>query len=172
MTNHTRVARSLRSALALVAFGVLAANLCATEQLRGRVTRVFDGDSCLVRLERGGVIEVRLAEIDAPEKDQPYADEARSALRELVLDRDLDLEVIDEDKYERKVARVRLVSNRMNVNAELVNRGHAWVYRYHLRDRSLLDLEQAARSAKRGLWALPDDERMPPWKWRRAHPRT
>lgn len=114
---------------------------------------------------------MRLGEIDAPEKDQPHADEARSALRQLVLDRDLDLEVIDEDKYGRKVARVRLVSSRMSVNAELVSQGHAWVYRYHLRDRSLLDLEQEARDARRGLWALPEAERTPPWKWRRSHPR-
>lgn len=172
MNKHSRFARPLRTALALVVFALAAATLPAAEQLRGRATRVFDGDSLLLRLERGGVIEVRLGEIDAPEKDQPHADEARSALRQLVLDRDLDLEVIDEDKYGRKVARVRLVSNRMNVNAELVSRGHAWVYRYHLRDRSLLDLEQAARDARRGLWALPEAERMAPWKWRRAYPRS
>lgn len=171
MSIHPRFAGRLRTALALIFFAIATVTLPAAEEVRGRVTRVFDGDSFLLRLERGGVIEVRLGEIDAPEKDQPHADEARSALRELVFDRDLELEVIDQDKYGRKVARVRLASNQMNVNAELVSRGHAWVYRYHLRDRTLLDLEQAARNAKRGLWALPEAERMPPWKWRRAHPR-
>lgn len=170
MTHRPRLARLLRTGLTLFVLAITAANLHAAEPLRGRATRVFDGDSFLLRLEGGGVIEVRLGEIDAPEKDQPHADDARSALRDLVLDRDIDLEVIDEDKYGRKVARVRVVANRMNVNAELVSRGHAWVYRYHLRDRSLLDLEQRARDAKRGLWALPEAQRTPPWQWRRSHP--
>lgn len=171
MNIHSQFAAPLRAALAFLVLALAAGSLLAAEELRGRVTRVFDGDSFLLRLERGGVIEVRLGEIDAPEKDQPHADQARSALRDLILDRELRIEVIDQDKYGRQVARARLVANDMNVNAELVSRGHAWVYRYHLRDRALLDLERAARDAKRGLWALPESERTPPWKWRRSHPR-
>jgi endonuclease YncB( thermonuclease family) len=155
----------------LLALAALAATAPAgAAELHGRATRVFDGDSFLLRLDGGGTVEVRLGEIDAPEKAQPYADESRAALRELILDRDLRLQVIDEDKYGRTVARAYLVGSNLDVNADLVGRGHAWVYRYHLRDRRLLDLERAAREARRGLWALPEAERTPPWKWRREHP--
>src|SRR3954453_8529377 len=56
----------------------------------------------------------------------------------------------------------------MDVNAELVRQGAAWVYRKYSRDPLLLLLEQEARSARRGLWALPETERLPPWEWRAA----
>jgi len=164
------VGRCLAFALTLILSWQTLAGAAASEELHGRVTRVFDGDSFLLRLAGGAIVEVRLAEIDAPERDQPHAEEARSALRGLILDRDLRLRVIDHDRYGRTVARAYL--DELDVNADLVGRGHAWVYRRHLRDRSLLDLERAARDAKRGLWALPEAQRTPPWQWRRAHPRS
>jgi Excalibur calcium-binding domain/Staphylococcal nuclease homologue len=54
------------------------------------------------------------------------------------------------------------------VNAALVRQGAAWVYRDFARDRTLFALEDEARAAKRGLWALPEAERTPPWEWRQA----
>lgn len=138
--------------------------------LIGTVTRVFDGDSCIVQLAEGTEIEVRLGEIDAPEKDQPYADAARAALRALILDRGVRIVVLETDRYDRKVARVYRIGDGIDINKELVSRGHAWVYRRRVRDKSLYDLERAARDQRLGLWALPEAEREPPWRWRRAHP--
>lgn len=141
------------------------------EELIGFATRVFDGDSFIVRVIEGPEIEVRLGEIDAPEKDQPYADIARSALRGMILDRKLRIVVFDTDQYHRKVARVYRVEDGVDINAELVRRGHVWVYRRRVKDQSLYDLERAARDQQLGLWALPEADREPPWRWRRAHPR-
>ncbi|MBO1081646.1 thermonuclease family protein [Roseomonas sp. 573] len=56
-------------------------------------------------------------------------------------------------------------------HAELVRGGHAWVYRQYMTDRSLLPLEAEARAARRGLWSLPERERIPPWAWRRQQRR-
>ena len=56
----------------------------------------------------------------------------------------------------------------VGVNAELIHKGAAWVYRDYVRDRTLFALEDEARNAKRGLWALPEAERIPPWEWRQA----
>ena len=55
-----------------------------------------------------------------------------------------------------------------DVHAEQVRQVAAWVYRQYLKDRSLLDLEAQAKAQKRGLWALPEAERIPPWEWRHA----
>jgi endonuclease YncB( thermonuclease family) len=142
----------------------------AAEQVTGKVARVFDGDSFILSSVDGATIEVRLAGIDAPEKNQPYADNARAALRGLILDRNLRLEVLDVDRYARKVARAYRESDGMDINAELIRRGHAWVYRRRAYDLSLYDLERAARERKLGLWALPESEREPPWRWRSTHP--
>ena len=61
--------------------------------------------------------------------------------------------VQDTDKYGRTVGRIYVGGT--NVNAEMVKRGAAWAYRQYLKDQSLLALEQQAKTAKRGLWALP-----------------
>ncbi|HZF26073.1 MAG TPA: thermonuclease family protein [Steroidobacteraceae bacterium] len=159
-----RAIRILLLALCLLAW------LAAAEEITGTVIKVFDGDSFIVTATSGGQVEIRLAGIDAPEKNQPYADNARAALRGLVLDRKLRFEVLDVDRYGRKVAHAYRESDRLDINAELVRRGHVWVYRRRAYDASLYDLERDARAQKLGLWALPESEREPPWRWRRTHP--
>ena len=154
----------------VVSLCLLCSAAIAGEQIVGKVARVFDGDSFIVTSASGERIEVRLAGIDAPEKNQPYADNARAALRGLILDRDLRLEVLDVDQYGRKVARAFRQTDGLDINAELIRRGHAWVYRRRAYDLALYDLEREARERKLGLWALPESEREPPWRWRRAHP--
>ena len=72
--------------------------------------------------------------------------------------------VQDTDKYGRTVGRVYVGAT--DVNAEMIRQGAAWAYRQYLKDQSLLRLEPEAKAAKRGLWALPEAQRMPPWEWR------
>jgi endonuclease YncB( thermonuclease family) len=141
------------------------------QELVATVVKVFDGDSFIVKPAADREIEVRLQEIDAPEKNQPHADKARSALRGLIYRKRLRLVIDDTDRYGRKVARAYRIEDGLDINAEMVKRGHAWVYRRHARDQSLFIWEQQARQQKRGLWALAEAQRTPPWQWRRDHPR-
>ena len=110
--------------------------------------------------------KVRLAEIDTPESGQPYVSRAKQALSDLAYGKSVRVVIQDTDRYGRTVGRV--YAGAIDVNAELVRQGAAWVYRKYNRDPSLLRLEQEAREARRGLWALPDAERTPPWEWRAA----
>lgn len=144
--------------------------LC-TEELRGTAVRIFDGDSFILRLDSGKDVDVRLGEIDAPEKSQPHADVSRAALTDLILKRKLRAVVIDVDPYKRKVARVYRVDDGLDINAEQIERGNAWVYRRWVRDKTLFEREKNAKERRRGLWALPEAQRTPPWKWRRDHPK-
>jgi endonuclease YncB( thermonuclease family) len=159
------VPRFLAAVLLLVSLGTIA----SAAPITGTVERVFDGDSLVVRAA-GREIEVRLGEIDTPEKGQPYADISRKALRGMVLGKRVRLQVLDHDRYGRTVARVYRLPEGLWINAELVRRGHAWVYRRHVRDTSLYDIERTARANKVGLWGMPEAERTPPWHWRRTHP--
>jgi len=165
------MSRRSRGAVVVLVTCFLVARSLAAEELIGVATRVFDGDSFIMRVIEGPEVDVRLGEIDAPEKDQPYADIARSALRGMILDRKLRVVVFDTDRYDRKVARVYRVADGVDINAELVRRGHVWVYRRRVKDKSLYDLERTARDKQLGLWALPEADREPPWRWRRTHPR-
>jgi len=140
--------------------------LAQAETINCRVVGVHDGDTLTCLTPQKKQLKIRLAEIDTPESKQPYGTRAQQSLSSMVFGKDVRLEVQDTDRYGRKVARV--YQDRTDVNAEQVKSGSAWVYRQYLKDKSLLDLEAEAKAAKRGLWALPESERMPPWEWRKA----
>ena len=53
------------------------------KQVFGKVVSVSDGDTITVLVDRQQ-IKVRLAEIDAPEKRQPFGSRAKQAMSELV----------------------------------------------------------------------------------------
>ncbi len=83
---------------------------------------VSDGDTVKVLTEqscdsgkdcRSGKIQyrVRLAEIDTPEKKQPYGSKAKQALSDLVFGRMIKVEQIDKDRYGRLVANLMSMAN-------------------------------------------------------------
>lgn len=150
----------------LLVFPMLSATTAHAEEYTGRVVGVSDGDTLTLLTPEKRQIRVRLAEIDTPESRQPYGTRAKQALSDLAFNQQARVVVQDTDRFGRTVGRVYVGST--DVNAELVRQGAAWVYRQYARDQSLFALENEARTAKRGLWALPEAERTPPWEWRRA----
>jgi endonuclease YncB( thermonuclease family) len=129
----------------------------------GPLVRVKDGDSLVVKVQ-GVAMEIRLAEIDAPELEQPYGRTAKQALLSLASGRQLVVMPLDTDRYGRTVAHVW--NGNAHLNSELVKRGAAWFYSEFARSKTLYDVEQEARAAKRGLWVLPLANRVEPWVWR------
>lgn len=132
-----------------------------------KVFNVSDGDTFTCLTDANEQVKVRLAEIDAPELNQPYGDRSKQSLSGLILSEIVKLEVQDTDDYGRTVARTIRVDG-VDVNAAQVRSGSAWVYPLYLKDKSLLVLEAEAKNNRRGLWALPSSDQMPPWEWRRA----
>ena len=130
--------------------------------LEGALSWVADGDSIWVRVD-GQEVEVRLADIDSPERDQPYGWEAKLGLIDLLRGRHLKLVPHDVDRHGRIVARVWV--DDVDVSRELVSRGLAWFYRAYGRDFSLRCEERRARAEGRGLWAQPSPQA--PWAHRR-----
>ena len=135
-------------------------------ELTGRVVGLSDGDTVTILTAERRQVRVRLGEIDTPESQQPYGTRARQALSALAFGREVRVLVQDTDRYGRTVGRV--YAGLVDVNAEMVRQGAAWVYRQYSRDAALLQLEAEAKAAQRGLWALPEAERTPPWEWRAA----
>ena len=134
-----------------------------------RVVRVKDGDSLVVeRHDVKRTSEIRLAGIDAPELAQPWGIQSRTALRRMVQDRSVRVEVTDRDAYGRLVGRVW--QGRTHVNAALAAGGNAWAFDRYLKDREIRAGQNRARRERRGLWALPPEQRLPPPTWRDRHP--
>ena len=145
---------------------LLAAPLAArAETLTGKVVSVADGDTITILVDSERV-KVRLAEIDAPERGQPWGKRAKQALTEKVAGHVVQVETKFNDRYGRRVGHVAYSGR--DINRELVREGHAWVYRQWMRDQTLLDDEAHARDQRLGLWKLPENERIPPWQWRAA----
>lgn len=151
---------------ALFVLAIAFSGLAFAGTLAGKVVAIADGDTLTLLTADRQQIKVRLAEIDTPERAQPYGTRARQALSDLAFGKQATIESHEKDRYGRVVGRVYV--NGIDVNKELVSRGAAWVYRQYNRDKTLLAIEADARAAKRGLWSLPEAERIAPWDWRKG----
>jgi endonuclease YncB( thermonuclease family) len=137
----------LRPALTLLCLWSLVYTQAYAQTYQGKVVGVSDGDTLIVL---------------TPEKSQAYGQRSKQSLSDLVFGKQVRVKQQDRDRYGRVVGRVYVGS--LDVNAEQVKRGMAWVYRKYAKDRSLFKLEEEARAAKIGLWSNP--HAMPPWEHR------
>jgi endonuclease YncB( thermonuclease family) len=144
---------------------LLAIQLHAAQVITGEIVGITDGDTVKLLTADKQQIKIRLSDIDTPEKKQPYGSRAKQALSDLVFREQVTAKVVTVDRYGRTVA--RLYVGDLDVNREMVRLGAAWIYRKYSKDQSLLNVEAEAKATKRGLWALPEAEQVPPWEWRR-----
>jgi len=135
----------------------------ARADFSGVVVGVLDGDTVDV-LVNSKPVRVRLAEIDAPEKAQPFGTKSRQTLADAVFQKTVVVESSSTDRYGRKIG--TLTINNKSINKMMVSRGMAWAYTKYLKDEYFLTLEADARAKKLGLWA--DSHAIAPWEWRAA----
>lgn len=155
----------LRSTVATVAFAAaLPCCVAAPYTLSLKVTAITDGDT-IVGIDANNVQhKIRLAEIDAPERSQPYGKDAKAALSKMVFGKDVVVNVSKRERWGRELGNV-LVDG-VDVNGSLVRYGFAWTYTAYPHRKILLEYEAEAKAAKRGLWAA--EKQIPPWFWRRG----
>ena len=124
-------------------------------------TDIVDGDT--IEVQYGGqVLRVRLEGIDAPELGQPFGEEARQRLANLVSTKRVMVSGAHTAGYGHLVARVAV--DTFETSQTLVREGLAWQYKEYSNDPELAALEQAARADQKGLWSARSP--MPPWEWR------
>lgn len=136
------------------------------------IVGVTDGDSLTVRCDvpDGQVtLTVRLAEIDAPEKRQPFGDRSKQHLAALCFQKSAVVRPKTRDRYGRTVARVEC--DGADASTEQIRVGMAWAFTKYLTDSQIRVEEDAARQQRAGLWT--DAAPLPPWEWRlsRRRPR-
>ena len=129
------------------------------------VVSVVDGDTLDMRGQR-----LRLWGIDAPESSQTCEQGGKTvrcgqaaalALADLTGQKTVSCTRRDVDRYGRTVAVCRVAGQ--EVNAWMVEQGHALAYRQY--GGNVYDTqEQAARAARRGMWA---GSFVPPWDFRK-----
>lgn len=134
------------------------------QEYNGKVIGVTDGDTFTLLSDAHQQYKIRLAEIDTPEKGQPYGQKAKKALSDLIFQQDVKVIQTDLDRYGRVVGKV--YKNDTYINAAMIEAGAAWVYRKYAQDKNLYNLEAVAKEQRIGLWNLPEAEITPPWQWR------
>ena len=133
---------------------------------QGKAVQVLDGDTVEVLEFQQQVIRIRLYGVATPEKKQAFGQKAKEFTLNLVGGKQVEVEPIDTDQYERTVGLVH-VGNKC-LNEELLKFGFAWYYgQYCKKDfcREWRDLETRAKVNKVGLWGDPHAQ--PPWEFRR-----
>lgn len=176
-TNHAhpsvRGPMRRRIGLALLIAHCAVSVAVASDRFRATVEYVADGDSMTVRAEDGRRSKIRIAAIDAPEKGQPHADQAREALRRLVNEQTLEIEAIKTDPYGRQVARIWLDGT--DLGLLMVSRGQAWHFTRYESDQTPRErhayraAQSQARQRRLGLWQFNDP--VAPWDYRAAERR-
>ncbi|MDO4937050.1 MAG: thermonuclease family protein [Sutterellaceae bacterium] len=137
-------------------------------QFKATVVKVYDGDAILVQRDTGHQIKLRILAIDAPERRQAYGGQAHAYLQERLLGKEVMVESIETDAYQRWVSRVYL--DGLDIGQEMITVGLAWPY-FKFFDR-LTAAEQSmyrkahkkAKARRLGLWA--DGKAVAPWTWR------
>lgn len=132
--------------------------------IEARVLSVADGDTVKIRTRSGEPETIRLLYIDAPEHDQPWGREARRGLQELVRIERVRVETRGHDRYARTLGHLRRAADGLDVNLELVRRGHAWANARGAMRPRYEAAEREARAARRGLWQDPNP--VSPYTWR------
>ncbi|MBU2496278.1 MAG: thermonuclease family protein [Desulfobacterales bacterium] len=139
-----------------------------------KITRVCDGDT--IKAEGHDIeITVRLVGIDAPETSkkkrepgQPYSQQAKKYLADLVLNKTVDIKGYDLEGYNRILGVIS--HDGKNINLEMVKVGLAEVYRgkppRDLAMEPYLEAEKRAREAKTDMWSL-GDKYISPKEWRK-----
>ncbi len=131
--------------------------------IQGKVVGIMDGDTFKILKLDSTQLKVRLANIDCPEKKQPYSDKAKKFVSDAIFGKSVQLEILKKDRYRRAIANV-YYGDSLQLNHELVKKGLAWHYVKYSKDTLLQGLEDIARHNKIGLWA--DKSPIAPWTWR------
>lgn len=159
---------------------LLSTGVVLADTLAGKVVGVSDGDTITVLDSDKRQHKIRVAGIDAPEKNQAFGQRSKENLSRLVFGKEVEVQWSKHDRYQRIVGKVMVAepgcqrpdcAKILDAGLGQVTAGFAWWYRKYAKEQSAEDArsyetaEQEARARSVGLWR--DAEPIPPWDWRK-----
>lgn len=140
---------------------------CSTFCQSGKVISITDGDTIIILDSLLAKHKVRVADIDCPEKGQPFGTKAKQFTSNEIYGKHVSIIPKDPsnptDKYGRILGYVKY--NSKDLSEELLKQGLAWHYKYYSKDKHLSLLESEAKKIKIGLWSDPHP--INPYQWRK-----
>ena len=130
----------------------------------GQVIAIKDGDTVVVIDSLNTQTTLRLAEVDCPEKNQPFGNKAKKFTSDQVYLKTVKYVVTDIDRYGRLIAMIYYDDNKY-LSAEIIKAGMGWHFKKYSTSKELQDLEITAKKNKKGLWI--DSNPVEPSAWRK-----
>jgi endonuclease YncB( thermonuclease family) len=133
--------------------------------LTGKVIGIKDGDTVVVLDSLNNQTTLRLAEVDTPEKSQPFGTKAKQFTSDQIYLKSIKYVVTDTDRYGRSIAMIYYDNDNKYLSAEIIKAGMGWHYKRYSTSTALANFETKAKKDKTGLWI--DNNPIAPWEWRR-----
>jgi endonuclease YncB( thermonuclease family) len=152
-----------KSVLLIIVFLFYSNGYCQTI-LSAKVIGIKDGDTVEIIDKQNNTVTLRLAEVDCPEKKQPFGTKAKQFTADLVYLKTIKYIVTNKDRYGRYIAKIYFENKYLS--AEIIKKGMGWQYKKYSTSKELAKFEQQARSKKIGLWIDPNP--IYPSEWRKA----
>ena len=132
-------------------------------QIEGTVTSVIDGNTLVVTTSEEEQFPIVLAGIDCPEPEQDFGMEAKHFLENLVLHKQVVVDIYGKDRLRNYIG-VVMLDDAGDVRFHLLEEGLAWTSEKDP-PAALEVIRTRAMAGKKGLWS--DPQPTPPWTFRR-----
>lgn len=133
--------------------------------LKAKVVGIKDGDTVVVLDSLNNQTTLRLAEVDTPEKNQPFGTKAKQFTSDQIYLKTIKYVVTDTDRYGRSIAMIYYDTDNKYLSAEIIKAGMGWHYKRYSTSKELALFEDNAKKNKIGLWV--DNNPIAPWEFRK-----
>lgn len=143
---------------------------CSADALSGEVIRIVDGNTLVIMAEHRPQT-ILLAGIAAPERVQPFGNQARSNLARIAFQKRASAVCARQVRNQPRLCKVWVDGH--DIGLRQIQAGMAW-HLAHPKDRRLPDhdtyaqAENMAKMRRFGLWSA--SRPVPPWDWRKLNP--
>ena len=132
-----------------------------------KIEYVTDGDTYVT--DNG--TKLRIYGVDTPETNQLLGKEIKKEVSDLIMNKEIKLDIKDTDRYGRLIVKIYVVTYKDDLANILVSRGYAFVYDKYCKEEpycnELRKQRDLAEHFKYGIWSIPKDRLEYPWEYRK-----
>jgi micrococcal nuclease len=155
----------MKYSLKLLLFLLVTNLIYSQTTLIAKVVGIKDGDTVVVLDSLNNQITLRLAEVDCPEKSQPFGTKAKQFTSDQIYLQTIKYVVTDTDRYGRSIAMIYYDTDNKYLSAEIIKAGMGWHYKRYSTSKELALFEENAKKNKIGLWI--ENNPIEPSEWRK-----
>ncbi len=163
----------------LFVLSMLCVSFVYADTFQCKVTEVIDGNTFRCLTKANGRVNVRLYQINAPELDQLYGQQAKQALFDMIYEQNVQIKITNTGRSKSGIVFTAPPDNcyakfffwgeknlvctfaSKEINLEMIKQGYAWYDPFAQTNREYQQAEWEARETKRGLWL--DKNSIAPW---------